>query len=252
MPRQNRSSLPDGAFHVIAHAVASEPLFYDDVDRKIYLGLLEITIERYRWRVVSFVLLDTHVHALVIATTSDLSDGLWWLHTRYAKRFYARHPQRRGHLFERRPRTKPIRDEAYFSAVLRYIALNPVKAFICSRPEDYRWSAHRAIVGAGPPLPFLALDDINARFRNDPDQARERYATFVLGEDPPEHGRVRRWSEEPPSDRPSLGELLNAGPEPSVLRAAHEEWGYTVREIAAAAGISIGTVSNRIARDRQS
>src|SRR4051795_10188991 len=129
VPRINRSSLPDGAFHVIAHAVANEPLFCNDADRKIYLGLLQLVTERYRWRVVSFVLLDTHVHLLVMAATRDLSAGLWWLHWQYVAHFHARYPPRRGHVFESRPKTKPILDEAYFGTVLRYIALNPVKAY---------------------------------------------------------------------------------------------------------------------------
>lgn len=250
MPRTNRSSLPDGPFHVIAHAVATEPLFCNDVDRKIYLGLLQIVIARCRWRVASFVFLDTHAHLLVIAKTRDLSAGLWWLHWQYATHFHARHPPRRGHMLERRPRTKPIRDQEYFDAVLRYIALNPVKAHVCSKPEDYPWSAHRAILGLSAPLPLLAFDCIDARFATDPPRARDRYRALVVGEDPAEHNRIRAWSEGRPADRPGLDELLTAGPTPDVLRAANEEWGYTVRQIAAAAGISVGTVSNRIARSR--
>lgn len=251
MPRKNRSALPDGPFHLIAHAVASERLFHDDLDKRIYLGLLQITIERYRWRLVSFVLLDTHLHMLVIATTSDLSAGLWWLHSRYVPYFHVRHSPRRGHVFESRPKTKPIRDEAYFAAVLRYIAMNPVKAQVCSRPEDYRWSAHRAILGLSPPMPLLALDCVYPRFGHDPPGARTRYEAFVLGENSPEYNDVRAWSEGPPIDRPDLEELLAAGPEPDAVRAAKEDWGYTVRQIAAAAGISVGSVSNRLARGRR-
>lgn len=250
MPRTNRSSLPDGAFHVIAHAVASEPLFCDDVDRKTFLGLLQITTERCRWRVVSFVLLDTHVHLLVIAMTRELSAGLWWLHWQYAEHFHARHPPRRGHVFESRPKTKPILDEAYFVTVLRYIAMNPVRAHVCSRPEGYRWSAHRAILGSCAPLPLLACDCIYPRFGGDVPTARDRYAAFVLGADPADHHRVRTWSEGPPTDRPGLDELLRGGQDPGSLRAANEEWGYSLRQIAAVAGISVGTVSNRIARSR--
>jgi hypothetical protein len=34
MPRQPRSNLPDGIFHVTARAIAGKPLFVDDYDRK--------------------------------------------------------------------------------------------------------------------------------------------------------------------------------------------------------------------------
>lgn len=246
MPRTNRTALPDGAFHVIAHAVANELLFWDDVDRKMYLGLLQQTIERYRWKVLTLVLMDTHVHLLAVATTRNLSLGLWRLHWKYAEHVHRRHPPRRGHVFESRPKTPPVRDERYLLAVVRYIANNPVKAGICARPEEFRWSAHRAILGMSPPLPLLATEDVLTLFSNDPTHGRSRYATFVSGEDPVKHDEVRRWSEGPRNERPPLGDLLATDNTVEGLRAAHLEWNYSLRAIAAAAGVSKSTISRRI------
>lgn len=246
MARTKRADLPDGPFHVIAHAVASEPLFWTDVDRKVYLGLLQKTIEMYRWKVLTFALMDNHVHLLVVAEAHDLSGGLWWLHWKYAEQVHRRHPPRRGHVFESRPKTPPIKDERYLFAVLRYIANNPVKAGLCAHPEDFRWSAHRAILGQSSALPLLATPDVLGLFSSDPRRARVSYAAFVSGGDPVEHREVRRWADGPRRERPALTELLAASDSVEALRCAHLEWDYSIRAIAKALGVSRMTVSRRI------
>jgi putative transposase len=250
MARRRRSDLPDGAFHVIAHAVADEPLFFDSCDRKRYLGLLQQAVETYRWKVLTFVLLDNHVHLLVVAEARDLSAALWSVHSNYARHFHRRHPPRRGHVFESRPKTLPIGSESYLLAVLRYIANNPVAAGVCSHPDGYPWSAHRAILGISPPMPVVAEDEVLMRFGSDLPTARSRYEAFVAGEDPPGHDEVRRWSEGPPPDRPPLAEILASGDPVAAARVAHVRWHYSMRAIASAIGVTPATVSKWIKRPR--
>ena len=231
---------------MIAHAVASELLFWDDVDRRMYLGLLQQTMERYHWKLLTFVLMGNHVHLLVIATASELSGGLWWLHWKYAEHVHRRHPPGRGHVFESRPKTPPLKDERYLLAVLRYIANNPVKHGFCERPDEYKWSAHRALLGLSPPMPLLATGDVLRRFSDNPTDARARYRAFVTGVDPIEHDDVRRWTEGVRRDRPPLTELFAAGADVAAIRAAHLQWDYTTRAIADALGVTASTVCRRI------
>lgn len=231
---------------MIAHAVASERLFWDDIDRKVYLGLLQRVIEEHRWKVLTFVLMDTHVHLLVVAAARDLSPALWWLNWKYAEHVHRRHAPRRGHVFEARPKTLPITTERYLFAVLRYIANNPVNAGMCSHPEDYLWSGHRPLLGLSAPLPLLSADDVLELFSDSRVRARERYQAFVTGGDPSEHHEVRRWSEGPRRDKPPLPELLAAGDPVEAVRSAHLVWDYSMRAIASALGVSPSTISRRI------
>ena len=250
MARRTRSELPDGAFHVISHAVADELLFWDDVDYKRYLGLLQQTIERHGWTLLTFALMGNHMHLLVIATTRNLSVGLWWLNWNYAEHVQRRHHPRRGYVFDGRPKTPPIKDEPYLFAVLRYIARNPVKHGFCAQPEEYRWSAHRAILGQSPAIPFVATDQVLKLFSEDPGRARERYAAFVLGPHPQEHEDVRRSAEGVRADRPPLVEILADGGSVQAIRSAHLEWGYSMRAIAAALGVGRMTISRRVRGSR--
>lgn len=48
-----------------------------------------------------------------------------------------------GHLWQGRFSSVAM-DEAHFCATLRYVALNPVRARLVSRADDWRWSSVRA------------------------------------------------------------------------------------------------------------
>ncbi len=41
----------------------------------------------------------------------------------------------------------PIEDENYLLTACRYIAYNPVRAGLCSSPEEWPWSSYRATAG---------------------------------------------------------------------------------------------------------
>ena len=49
---------------------------------------------------------------------------------------------RKGHLFQDRFNSEPVEDDSYFLTVIRYIHQNPVKAGLCKKLEDYRYSSY--------------------------------------------------------------------------------------------------------------
>jgi REP element-mobilizing transposase RayT len=226
----------------MTRAVQGARLFYCDADRRRFLGLLGVAAEREDWRILSFVLMDNHVHLLMFATTDRLSRGLWWLHSRYAAHYKQARDPHRGHVFGGRARTKPVGDDAYLLCAARYIAMNPVPV-LCDRPEQYPWSAHRALIGEASIPPLLARDELlTTWFGGDAD----RYERFVLGDDPPDHRSIRSWAG-PIPDRPELQSLI-ADRTGASFRVAHVTWGYSVREIARAAEQHHSTIDRAILR----
>ena len=59
------------------------------------------------------------------------------------------------------------------------MVLNPVRAGLVARPEDYVWSSHRAVIGDVPAPEWLAVDDVLAQFAPERELARARYRHFV-------------------------------------------------------------------------
>jgi putative transposase len=149
VPRQLRSDLPNGVFHVTARGVAHTGIFLDDDDRRHFLALLATTTRRYGWQCVAFCLMTTHYHLVVETSRELLSCGVQRLNGCHAQAFNARHG-RRGHLFGARFASWVVRDEAHLHETCRYVILNPVRAGLCRSPDDWRWSACRVPSGAAP------------------------------------------------------------------------------------------------------
>ena len=142
MGRPLRSSLPDGYFHVYSRGAGGGPVFADDADRNSFLRLLTLSGQRQGWTCHAFTLLTTHYHLIVETTRDNLSAGLHGLNGRYARHFNSRHG-RFGHVFAERFSARLIESEAYLYDACAYVLVNPVRAGLCDRVEDWSWSYSR-------------------------------------------------------------------------------------------------------------
>ena len=97
--------------------------------------------------------------------------------TGYAQ-YYNRRHRRVGHLLQGRHKAILCQSERYLSELVRYIHLNPVRAGIVSRPEDYKYSSHRAYLGLEP-AGIVDVDPVLRHFGASKEVARERYRKFV-------------------------------------------------------------------------
>jgi putative transposase len=145
-----------GVHHVYARGNDGCAVFRDDVDRERYLALIDATVRLTRWRCLTYCLMTNHVHLLVETPEPNLGKGMHGLHSEYARRFNKRY-DRTGHLFGDRFGSVHVRDDTQLWTVMAYIAVNPVDAGMCARPEDWLWSSHRSILDGSIPR-WLAVD----------------------------------------------------------------------------------------------
>lgn len=61
----------------------------------------------------------------------------------------------------------------------RYIAMNPVRASLVARPEDWRWSSYRALLGLARAPTFLDVEGALLDFAGRDDESRARLRSFV-------------------------------------------------------------------------
>ena len=142
MPRQPRSVLPDGIYHVTSRGVSGVAIFGDDEDRRRFLALLGRTVERHAWQCHALCLMSTHYHLVVESRRETLSRGMHRLNGVYAQSFNDRYG-RRGHLFADRFSALAITTEEHFFAPCRYLLDNPVRAGMCRDSADWPWGAVR-------------------------------------------------------------------------------------------------------------
>jgi REP element-mobilizing transposase RayT len=142
--------IADGIYHVAARGNERGAIYRDSSDRRRFLELLAEVVEHYRWRMLAYCLMSNHYHLLAQTPEPNLSRGMRQLNGVYAQRFNRRH-NRVGHLLQGRYGARLVQADEHLIAVARYIVRNPVRAGLCERPSGWRWSSHRATLGAEPP-----------------------------------------------------------------------------------------------------
>jgi putative transposase len=140
MARLARVVIPGVPHHVTQRGNRRGQTFFEDADYALYRDLLGEAAAKAGAEVWAYCLMPNHVH--VILTPSD-EDGLRRtfadLHRRYTGAINARH-RWTGHLWQGRFGSVAM-DDAYLAAAARYVAMNPVRARLVERPEDWRWSS---------------------------------------------------------------------------------------------------------------
>jgi putative transposase len=141
VPRPPRIQYPDAIYHVTAQGNRNAALYVDATDRQMFMALLSLTCAHHDWRIHSWCLMTTHYHLLLTTPKADVAAGMHRLNSRFAH-WSNDHHRQDGHLFQRRYAAKLVESDEHLHEAYRYIARNPVKAGICQRPEDWRWSSY--------------------------------------------------------------------------------------------------------------
>jgi putative transposase len=179
MARPLRIEFPGASYHITAVGNERRNIFRADRDRRKFLSLLGIVAQRFGWSVTTWTLMSNHYHLIVTTPQPNLSAGMHWLNTSYVVWFNRRYG-RTGHLFRGRFRADLIENGLHFAEALRYVVLNPVRAKMVARPEDYRWSSFRAIAGLDPAPEWLDVAAALEYFGGVSPEAQVQYVEFVL------------------------------------------------------------------------
>lgn len=177
MSRALRLQYPGMLLHIHSRGNDKRLLYLDDGDRFRFVDLMGQAVKTYNWILYAYVLMPNHYHLFLQLVEETLSDGMRFLNGEYARLFNKRH-RRVGHLFQGRYKAHNVEEETYFLQVLRYLVLNPVRAGIVERPEQFEWSSHRAVIGEVD-TPWVAVDDVLIAFAPERAAACSLYRNFV-------------------------------------------------------------------------
>lgn len=91
----------------------------------------------------AYVFMSNHIHLLVTPRQPLAIAKLMHAATRRYSGYFNIRYRRTGTLWEGRYRASTTLTQAHFLNCHRYIDLNPVRAAMTKRAEDYAWSSHR-------------------------------------------------------------------------------------------------------------
>jgi len=130
MSRKPRFTLPGVPQHVIQRGHDREPCFYAEADYFRYRRELHEAADKNAALIHAYVLMTNHVHLLVTPghthSITHMMQDLGRKYVRYINYTY----QRSGTLWEGRFKASLVDSEAYLLTCMRYIEMNPVRAYI--------------------------------------------------------------------------------------------------------------------------
>lgn len=143
MVRLPRLVLPGLPYHVTQRGNRRQPTFFEDGDYALYRDLLAAAADKAGAEIWCYCLMPNHVHVIVVPADADgLRRTFADAHRRYTGYVNARH-RWTGHLWQGRFGAV-VMDELHLAHAMRYVSLNPVRAKLVERPQDWAWSSVRA------------------------------------------------------------------------------------------------------------
>lgn len=143
MARLARVVIPGLPHHVTQRGNGGARTFFDERDYALYRDLLADQCRAAGVAIWAWCLMPNHVHLILVPSDADgLRRALSRVHRSYAGTIQARR-KRTGHFWQGRFGAVAM-DEPHLAAALRYVALNPVRARLVKRAQDWRWSSTRA------------------------------------------------------------------------------------------------------------
>jgi len=143
MARLARIVIPGLPHHVTQRGNRREQVFFCDEDYVAYIELLSEAIKKAGSEIWAWCLMPNHVHLVIVPSHEDgLRQSVAGAHRKYASRINARNKWT-GHLWQGRYGSV-VMDEAHLYHAFAYIALNPVRAGLVKRAQDWKWSSVHA------------------------------------------------------------------------------------------------------------
>ena len=142
MSRVSRKDLKSNYFHVIVQGIEKSYIFEKYNSKEKYLRILAEKIEKRKVKILSYCIMDNHVHMLVYTENiKELSEFMRCTNTTYGM-YYNKMNERVGYVFKERYKCIPIGKLPQLYRTMIYIHMNPVNAGICTRPELYLYSSY--------------------------------------------------------------------------------------------------------------
>ena len=129
--------------HVIQRGNNKQKCFIYKRDYIAYLKWLIDYSSQYQVDIHAWVLMTNHVHILCTPRQDNAISLMMQSLGRQYVGYFNKSQQRTGTLWEGRYKSCIVDSEHYLLKLYRYIELNPVRANMVAKPDDYVWSSYQ-------------------------------------------------------------------------------------------------------------
>ena len=206
-------------------------------------------MERYDIRVHGFALMPSHYHLMVESVHGNLSHAMSYLNGHFTQ-IANRELGTDGPVFRGRFHNKVVTDPGHWRYLLTYLHLNPVKARLVMRINQWRWTSHPFYSGQKTPPDWLTTSDLIKEYggvegyrqylKEVRQGSRERpsgFATVLFGGRRSSEMSIVKQDEAPRSLKPedALKQVLTVGnaSKADLFREVKGRGGNPVRTVAA-------------------
>lgn len=181
MPRVARIIKDEGVFHVISRGNNKQWIFHDDKDFRKFLNILDLHKKSKPFHLYHYAILNNHFHLLLEPvpgqTITKIMQGVKLSYFYYYRKKY----NYSGHLFQDRFKSILIEKDRHLLSCGAYIELNPVRAGITNKAEDYIYSSC-AYYTQGKDLPSINPDPLYLELSDKKDMRKLLYTDFIENE----------------------------------------------------------------------
>jgi REP element-mobilizing transposase RayT len=134
-------------YHIYNRGVGKQIIFFREENYLFLLRRIAKYLPFYPISLIAYCLMPNHYHMLIFAKQDGApAQFIQRVFNSYTQAFNLQQ-ERSGTLFEGRAKSKLISENEYLFQITRYIHLNPVRAGLVSKPEDWIFSNYREFIG---------------------------------------------------------------------------------------------------------
>ena len=130
-------------FHILDRGNNRQTIFRQEGDFIYFLRLLKKYKKELEYKIYHFCLMPNHIHLMIEPTIDRSLSGIMMRLTLAYSSYFNKKYRGVGHVWQGRYKSSLIDKEDYFICCGVYIDLNPVRAQLVERPEDWQWSSYR-------------------------------------------------------------------------------------------------------------
>lgn len=168
----------EGAFyHITARGNERRNIYYSKSDYERFKQYLLESKKKYNCIFHCYVLMGNHYHLIIETHDENLNKIMHYINGSYTTYINIRR-NRSGHLFQGRYKAILVDKDSYLVELSRYIHLNPVRAKITEKPEDYPYSSYKVYISGGK-VDIISEDFILSMLSKEKGEARKKYKAFT-------------------------------------------------------------------------